>query len=63
MSMFLKVARYITWPGQATGYKIGQLKIRELRTRAEEAFGPDFNLRDFHEVRIRVRKFKCSIFS
>jgi uncharacterized protein (DUF885 family) len=44
------VARYITWPGQATGYKIGQLKIRELRTRAEEAFGPDFNLRDFHEV-------------
>jgi uncharacterized protein (DUF885 family) len=45
-----EVDRYFNWPGQATSYMVGQLKIAELRGRAERALGPKFDLRDFHEV-------------
>ena len=41
--------RYMAWPGQALGYKMGQLKIRELRSGAEQRLGPRFDLKAFHD--------------
>lgn len=45
-----EVARYITWPGQATAYKVGERFIRKLRGKAEEALGESFDPRDFYHV-------------
>ena len=43
-----EVERYIVWPGQALGYKLGQFAIRDLRTEAERELGPRFSIKAFH---------------
>ncbi len=49
----VEVDRYIVWPGQALGYKMGQMKIQELRRGVEKRLGEKFDVRAFHDVILR----------
>lgn len=49
-SITAEVDRYLVWPGQATGYKVGKLKIKALRAKARAELGDKFDLRRFHNV-------------
>jgi len=50
LNSVVEVDRYLVWPGQALGYKVGQLKILELRKRAEQQLGSNFDIRGFHDA-------------
>jgi len=45
-----EIERYVVWPGQATGYKVGQIALLKMRADAERELGPKFDLKAFHEV-------------
>ncbi|KAL5012600.1 hypothetical protein ScPMuIL_011151 [Solemya velum] len=53
--------RYVTWPGQACAYKIGELKIRELRKKAEKQLGDEFKVQDFHEAVLKCGPASLSV--
>jgi uncharacterized protein (DUF885 family) len=44
-----EIERYVVWPGQALGYKVGMLKLQQLRREAEAAYGDEFDIREFHD--------------
>ena len=56
-----EVDRYITWPGQACSYKVGQMKIKELRLTSEKELGAQFNIKDFHDVILSMSSVPLNI--
>jgi uncharacterized protein (DUF885 family) len=58
-----EVDRYISWPGQALSYYLGMMAIREARTKAEQALGPKFNIRAFHDTVLELGSVPLPILS
>ena len=59
--IIVEVDRYIVWPGQALAYKMGELKIKSLRARAEKVLGDKFDIRGFHDELLRHGAIPLSI--
>jgi uncharacterized protein (DUF885 family) len=60
--IFTETNRYIVWPGQACAYKVGQLKIIELRERAKKELGPKFDIRAYHDLVLKNGALPLNIF-
>ncbi|QIB67540.1 DUF885 family protein [Kineobactrum salinum] len=56
-----EIDRYISWPGQALAYKLGEMLIRRKRAEAEEALGPDFDKRYFHDLILGLRSVPLTV--
>jgi len=56
-----EVERYVVWPGQACAYKIGMLKILELRAKTQKALGEKFSLKEFHNVVLRAGNMPLAV--
>lgn len=56
-----EVDRYISWPGQALSYKVGEITIKQLRQKAEQMLGPDFDVREFHHQILRHGSVPLSV--
>ncbi|WOI52652.1 DUF885 domain-containing protein [Parvularcula sp. LCG005] len=56
-----EIERYVVWPGQALGYKVGMLRLQELRAMAEEQLGDDFDIRAFHDEVLKVSSFALPV--
>jgi uncharacterized protein (DUF885 family) len=56
-----EVDRYISWPGQALAYKLGEMLIREKRARAENVLGADFDQRYFHDTILGLRSVPLTV--
>lgn len=57
----IEVDRYITWPGQACSYKLGEMKIKELRLKAETELGSNFNLKEFHHQVLKYGRMSLDV--
>jgi uncharacterized protein (DUF885 family) len=62
-SSLAEVDRYISWPAQALSYKLGELRIRELRAKAEREIGPKFDVRDFNDAVIHDGRLPLDLLS
>ena len=60
-SVVAEIERYISWPGQACSYKIGMIKNQELRQKAKELLGEDFEIKDFHDFIIENGEIPLTI--
>ena len=59
--MYTEVDRYIAWPGQALSYYLGEMKMEEVRAKAEKALGDKFDIRNFHDTVLQLGSVPLSV--